>query len=353
MRSTSYGLRRLPVTAATPGELPGRASGGLAMLSALPRVGVIRNPRSHRNKGHDPEGPRDPAISIAAPRRKADIGEELARFAREGIGMLVIDGGDGTIRDVLSRGAAVFKDNWPRIAILPKGKTNALGVDLGLPRKWNLAEALEAATQGKTVVRRPLVIERLDAEWPTRLGFIMGAGVFNPAIAAGQVAHRAGAFQSFAVGVTAAFGISQTLLGFGNSPWRAISPMRIHPVGTTDAFPSGSRTSPDGRFLFALSTLSTFPVGIKPFPWASEHDATDTGAINYFVIDAPLRRAIAMLPVALYGPDTALLGKLGIHRGAAPEFRLELGDSFILDGETYPAGKYRISTGPELHFVVP
>ena len=352
MQPTSYGVRRLPVMAAPAGDAPAQA-GALARVAPLPRVGIIRNPRSHRNKGIDAQEPADCPVSIAAPRRKADIGDALAQFAQDGIGLLVIDGGDGTIRDVLSRGAPIFKDAWPQVAVLPKGKTNALGVDLGVPRLWTLNEALEAAKRGSTVARRPLVVKRLDAEQPVRLGFFLGAGVFNAAIAAGQVAHRAGAFQSFAVGVTAAFGVGQSLLGFGKSPWRSISPMRIQPVGIPGGFPRSAHTAPEGRFLFALSTLTKFPVGIRPFPWNAGDRSADRGAINYFVIDAPLRRAMAMLPVALYGRDTGSLDKLGIHRGAAHEFGLELGESFILDGETYPAGDYRVSAGPELHFIVP
>ena len=55
-----------------------------------------------------------------------------------------------------------------------------------------------------------------------------------------------------------------------------------------------------------------------------------------------------------------LLGKLkgplrerGIHQLAASQFSLSIGDRFILDGEAFPAGDYRIEQGPELAFVAP
>ena len=33
--------------------------------------------------------------------------------------------------------------------------------------------------------------------------------------------------------------------------------------------------------------------------------------------------------------------------------RVDLGDRFILDGEAFPAGRYQLSLGPKLRFVVP
>jgi hypothetical protein len=33
--------------------------------------------------------------------------------------------------------------------------------------------------------------------------------------------------------------------------------------------------------------------------------------------------------------------------------RLDIGDRFILDGEAFPAGRYQLSLGPKLRFVVP
>ena len=44
---------------------------------------------------------------------------------------------------------------------------------------------------------------------------------------------------------------------------------------------------------------------------------------------------------------------LGVHRTASVSFEVELGGNFILDGESFPPGDYRIGLGPELEFVVP
>ena len=347
MERTSLGLRPLRA-AASPDELPARRTGGTSALALLPRVGIIRNARSHRNKGADGDHLNDPNVISAAPRTKPELAVALARFARERIGLLVIDGGDGTVRDVLTRAAPVFRDDWPPIILLPMGKTNALANNLGLPRHWSLDDALNTALRGRAVVRRPLVIERLDAAQRDRVGFLLGAGVFNAAIRAGQTAHRAGAFESLAVGVALVFGVLQALVGFSNNPWRMPYPMRLHTGEGLDELEHSAHGSPDSRFLVAISTLARFPFGLKPFPKIFEDNK-----LNYIVYDAPLRRAAAMFAPLMYGFDPAFLGKIGIHRGTTSQIRIDLGDSFILDGETYPAGTYRVRPGPELHFIAP
>ncbi|MCB2060113.1 MAG: diacylglycerol kinase family protein [Novosphingobium sp.] len=311
-----------------------------------PRVGVVRNPRSHRNRGHEPEAVNAANVLTVAPQTRDELATALAGFAEQGIELLVIDGGDGTVRDVLTRGARVFGTQWPKLAVLPKGKTNALAADLGLPRKWPLADAIDALSSTRTEIRRPMIVERTDRDDIHAMGFILGGGVFNAAIDAGQVAHRYGAFQGFAVAVTAAFGIVQALFGLGASPWRALAPMRIATNPGDHEIPRSSHGGSGFRFACGMSTLGKFPLGMHPFGKAGS-------GIQYLVIDAPLRRVIALVPALLMGLDRPYLQRLGIHRGAASEIALQLGGNFILDGEAFPPGDYRLRQGPELQFLVP
>jgi len=347
MERTSLELWRQQA-AASSDELPAQWTGGSSALAQLPRVGIVRNARSHRNKGKDCDYLDDPNVISATPRTKPELAVALARFAREKIGLLVVDGGDGTVRDVLTRAVPVFRDNWPPIVVLPRGKTNALAYNLGLPRNWSLDDALNTALRGRAVIRRPLVIERLDAPQRDRVGFLLGAGVFNAAIKAGQTAHRAGAFESLAVGVTTAFGVLQALVGFGDSPWRKPSPMRIQIGDSLEDMPHSGHGAPDSRFFTCISSLARFPFGMRPFPKVLEDNK-----LNFFVYDAPLRRAAAMFPPLMYGFDPAFLPSIGLHRGTTSQLKIDFGDSFILDGETYPGGTYRIRLGPELHFIAP
>jgi len=347
MVRTSLDLRQSR-SAASPDELPFERTEDISALALLPRVGIIRNARSHRNKGNECDYLDDPNVISATPTTKAELAVALARFARENIGLLVIDGGDGTVRDVLTRAMPVFREGWPPIIVLPRGKTNALAYNLGLPRHWSLDDALNTALRGRALVRRPLVIERLDAPGRDRVGFLLGAGVFNAAIKAGQTAHRAGAFESMAVGVTTAFGVLQAMLGFGGSAWRSLSPMRIRTGAETQELPQMDGVPAGERFFIMASSLAHFPFGMKPFP-----KLMNNNSLNYLVYDKPLRRAVAAFPALMFGFDPENPGKIGIHRGVSTQLDVEFGDSFILDGETYPAGSYRVKLGPELHFIAP
>jgi hypothetical protein len=226
VHGTIYEFEQLPGLASIPPVGRARTRRAIARpAGAAPLVGIIRNPRSHRNKGLEPELHDQPNILTAMPRTRADLVGALAEFAERGIDFLAVDGGDGTVRDVLTCGAGVFGQSWPRLIVLPKGKTNALAVDLGLPNVWSLSEAMAAVQNGKMVERRPLSIEVPGGDLRKVYGFILGAGVFTRATQAAQQAHRWGAFNSFAVALTIAWVLLQSLFGGARNLWRA-SPAR-------------------------------------------------------------------------------------------------------------------------------
>jgi diacylglycerol kinase family enzyme len=209
---------------------------------------VIYNPRSHRNLGVDFDCSLSPHVHIAQPSARAQLPLALADFAAKGIDLLVINGGDGTVRDVLTCGQAIFGDEWPAIAVLPKGKTNALTVDLGVPDTWSLQDAIDALDHGGRVWRRPVTVAAMEEgkkpEDASRVaGFILGAGAFTKSIQAGQSAHRLGAFNSMVVGVTGLWALLQSMFAGRSNPWRRGAKMRIG-LGTSRA---GSNSSPSTR----------------------------------------------------------------------------------------------------------
>ena len=328
--------------AAKPVNAPVRRS-RRASARGAPLVGIVRNPRSHRNKGQAPELADCANILVETPRSHAALRETLAGFAERGIDFLAVDGGDGTVRDVLTCGAGIFGDDWPPLVILPKGKTNALVVDLGLPNAWTLPEAMEAIGRGKSIVRRPLVVETVDTGEQVQ-GFILGTGAFTRGTQAGQQAHRWGMFNSFAVGLIIVWCLLQTLFARSTNVWRKGTAMRLRSDGAE--LPRSRFGDPAERFTMVASTLERFPLGIRPFGKARP-------GLKLAVIDTPLRRIVALLPLILTGFDSAFLRRNGANRFDVETLDLELGDRLILDGEYFPAGLYRLRQGPELRFVVP
>ncbi len=311
-----------------------------------PTVGVIYNPRSHRNLGADFDCGLCPHVHIAQPRERGQLPLALSEFAEKGIDLLVINGGDGTVRDVLTCGQAIFGDDWPAIAVLPKGKTNALTVDLGIPDDWTLQDAIDALDHGSRIWRRPMKVARADEPESRVAGFILGAGAFTKATQAGQSAHKLGAFDSMVVAVTGVWALLQSLFAGRGNAWRKGAAMRIG-LGAADApMAHSGHGDPAMRQLLFASTLERLPAGIKPF------GALKAG-LKLVAVDQISRRTTALVPLVLMNKLRSSLRERGIHQLAATQFSLDIDDQFILDGEAFPAGHYRIEQGPELAFVAP
>ena len=348
MHGTIYEFEASPPLA-VPAARVGAPARRAKAAAREPLIGIIRNPRSHRNKGHAPEFADDPSVLTRHPRTRAALRADLADFAARGIDYLAVDGGDGTVRDVLTCGEDIFAGHWPQLIVLPKGKTNALAVALGLPNRWSLAEALDAVAAGKTTERRPLVVElptdTRDTDGTPALrvqGFILGAGMFTQCTEAAQRAHKLGAFNSFAVLLTIAWGLLKSFFGAPSG-----TEMRFGVGAERLPLPDSGRGGPGKRYLLLASTLERFPLGIKPF-------GPHSSGLMIALVDAPLRRILALVPLLATGAHWAGLASLGAHRLALDdEVELELGDRFILDGEYFPAGRYVLRQGAPLRFVVP
>lgn len=313
---------------------------------AEPLVGVIYNRNSHQNRGMDHAGQGGPNVLVAAPGESGDLPTVLAAFAERGIDLLVINGGDGTVRDVLTSGLPLWGDNWPALAVLPKGKTNALNVDLGAPNDWTLEQALSAFAAGRRTVRRPMAITQLDGDAPPLLGFILGAGALTTGIKVGQAAHRLGAFNSLAVGVTTGWGVLQALFGTDANAWRRGVAMTLKLGAERRELPYRGNGDPARRGLLFSSTLERLPVGMKPFgPYKT--------GLRLVVLDSMRRGLLALMPaiVAGYVPDWVL--RAGLHFAQCDSYEMHLGDDFILDGEAFSGGTFHVGQGPELHFVTP
>ena len=302
-------------------------------------IGIVCNPKAHRNHGAEYQQglPGAESVILAAPRTRNALAEVLADFAAKRIDLLVIDGGDGTVRDVLTAAEGVWGAAWPRIAVIPSGKTNALAIDLGIPKGWTLAQALDAVRAGKVEVRRPVEIDRNDGRRPLR-GFLFGAGAFVDGTELAQHTHRAGAFNGIAVGLATAGAILQTMFGRATGAWRRGSMMRLQLAGR----PAETRA----RYILLASTLGRLPLGVKPFGPAKRD-------LRLLSVDAPPKRLWAAAPAVLAGSHAAWLNKAGYHRLETTGFDVELERGFILDGELFGGGTLSVRQGPKLSFVVP
>lgn len=301
------------------------------------RIGVIHNGRARLNVVRGaPVATK--GCQHAMPHSHAELDQALRDFAEQGVNALVIDGGDGTIRDVMSAALRHFTGVFPRVAIIPSGKTNALAVDLGLPFNWTVAEAVEAIRVGGIKERAPLEVWRPgDVETSLR-GFIFGAGAFVRATGLAQTTHRFGAFNGLAVGLSIFGAVAQTVFGGRDNSWRQGEHMRV-------AVPDEDVVD-RAQYMLLGSTLTRMPLRIKPF-------GASRGGLKLLRIDAQPRHILSALPALLGGTDDAALAENGYHRIDAEQIELALDGDFILDGETFPGGVMTLRQGMPMRFVVP
>ena len=302
-------------------------------------IGIVCNPKARLNHGAEYEAgvPGADSVIVTAPRTRGALTQVLADFAARRIDLLVIDGGDGTVRDVLTAAEGVWGDAWPRVVVIPSGKTNALAIDLGLPAGWTLAQALDAVRAGRVAVRRPVEIVRAGGGRPLR-GFLFGAGAFVEATELAQHTHRAGAFNGVAVGLALGWAILQTLWGPRTRGWRAGTPMRT----SID----GGQADARARYILLASTLERLPLGVKPF-------GRPRPGLKALIVDAPPRQLWRAAPAIVAGSEAPWLARAGYHHCDPQEVAVVLERGFILDGELFPGGELTVRPGPALSFVVP
>jgi diacylglycerol kinase (ATP) len=307
-----------------------------------PRTGIISNSRSHRNRVRGAEATTVPAdtpnLLYRGPRTLPALDHALREFRDAGIELLIVDGGDGTVRDVLTCAHGIFGGALPRLAVVPSGKTNALALDLGIPPEWTVQDALEAGVTGTTRTRASVEILRDGSQEPELCGFLFGAGAFVRATELAQRTHKAGAFNSFAVGISLFWGVAQTLFGGHANEWRAGERVRLQL----------DRATPADKTLYILfsSTLEQLPLKLKPFGKVRP-------GLKMLAIDAPPAQLARAVPALLRGSEAAWLEKAGYRRHDVSSFTITLDGGFILDGELYEGGTLTVRQSAPLEFVTP
>ncbi|WP_299008178.1 diacylglycerol kinase family protein [uncultured Caulobacter sp.] len=318
---------------------PGRPQGlDPIVVGEMTRVAVIRNPESHGNR-MNPPGPTPEGVRLAEPFGRDALRTVLEDFAREGLDLLVIDGGDGTVRDVISLLPHTFGEDLPLLAVLPSGKTNVLAIDLGTQRDWRLEEALNAARQAEPRIksRPPLRISWVDGHRPCLQGFFFGVGALVKATNLSQKVHKVGFFHNLAVGVTIATATLGALFGGARDEWREGVPAKL----TLD----GETQPGEERFAIVATALKRLPFGLKPFGEPRE-------GLKILDVDAPPRKLLKAMPLVLSGKAEPKLESMGYRRRDPQMVGLAGCAPFVLDGEVFEGGELVIALGPALRFLV-
>lgn len=257
-----------------------------------------------------------PGVVLRAPESFAQLDECLAEMRDEGVSTLLIDGGDGTVREVLSRAPEAWGAAPPAFAIVPNGNTNLIARHAG--RVAPEAVARLAADPGAARARRLSVMKAERAGARTLRGFILGAGAYETATRYAQerVAARHG------------LQVAKTVIGL----LRSEELRRPSAIGL--GF-DGAAPAVEPRLLTAFTTFgSPLILGLDPF--ATRTSATN-GPLRFLDVGAdPPRLALAALFLALGRPRRWMQARYRIGDCRAATVSLEAG--FVMDGERFEPG---------------
>jgi diacylglycerol kinase (ATP) len=317
----------------------------------MPKIGLISNPRSQRNRRGLQELRQilagTPEIIHGATEGRGELDEVLADFARRGVDLLLINGGDGTVQSVLT---CLFEqhpfETPPLLGILPRGTANTTAADVGLRGKTAAAlSRVIAASRGGIiahhVVERPILrIENLAGGMPQR-GMMFGAGAIPDAIElCNRQVYARGLKGEFGIGVTLAALLLGSVLGR-----RSNGVLRPHDIGVI--LDGGSENRAD-RLLVLATTLHRLVLGSRPF-WNY-----DAHPIRYTSIAYPPTHLLRAAPKVLYGWGRSTLCPEVYDSKGARRIVLRLDAPFTLDGETFhplPDQPVVITAADQVRFV--
>jgi len=296
------------------------------------RLGVITNPLS-RSLRAGRYGLRAAEIGAvqAAPASLDELRSILAGFAADGVDLLVVQGGDGTLREVLTALPGTFGAHPPEIAVLSAGKTNLAARSLGSAGSDQAAlqRLRDAAARGSLRRHRQPVLEvtRLGAaevSAPLR-GLLFGAGAVTEATRmAERRLHRSGIRDGLAVALAIA-GVALRAVRPGSHPLRDGVPAAVAP----DGMPPETGHS----FLVLATPLDRLMLGLWPF-WD-----VGQGPVRWLDVAAPPRRLMAALWAARSGrPRRPWMPAAGYRSGRAHRVTIRLAAPFVLDGEIFMPG---------------
>jgi diacylglycerol kinase (ATP) len=292
------------------------------------RIGLISNPRSQRNK----QGFEEIRAAVAGVpdvlheslENGVDVGEILREFARREVGVVAVNGGDGTLQVVLTR---LFEggsfERPPPIAILPRGMANMAAADVGLRGRSAAAlpRLIEAARAGSLEPhlrqRHVLRVENIQGRTPQRGMFLGAAGLYDGITVAYDRMHPLGLKGEWAAAAALIASVGEVLLGRRHR-------IRAHQVAITV---DGQPREP-GRYLLVLaSTLDRLSLNARPF-WNKS-----SGPIRFTSITDPPKRLLRWAPTLLYGSTRRQLPEECYFSRGARRVELDMDSPFAVDGE--------------------
>jgi hypothetical protein len=295
-----------------------------------PHIGVLINPYSGGNKNGlvaiRKTIAQYPRTSRCDVRKPPDVLAALVEFARRGVDLVVVNGGDGTVQAVLTALCHYQPfETFPLLAVLQSGTTSMTARDVGF--SGSPVKALEKIYRwADSGVGDPLILQRpvLQVQAPghdTLYGMFFGtAGIYQGI----QYFHR----KVNSKGLKGELGPAITIARF---LWAAFFRRSdfISPVPITIAVDNKPPQQLDCMVLL-ISTLERLFLGLYPY-WGDEK-----AALHYAALRVRPPHLLQTLPFILRGRKSHLARpENGYFSHNASKIRLNLDSGFTLDGQLY------------------
>lgn len=275
-------------------------------------TGHIRNEKATQRARAD--GP-PPGDIVRTPTNFAELNKTLAEMRDAGIRRLIINGGDGTVREVLSRAPEIWADApLPDYIIAPSGNTNLIARKVGGAKGRDL-RALCKAPDAKLRRRSLQLLTVRRAGERTLRGVIMGVGAYEVAtrVAREDISARHGAQVALAV-------------------LRLLISEEMRDGLMCKVSHNGQSAGYRQRMLFGMTTLPGRLISrFEPF-WGAQ-----SGPIRWLDIDARPNRLLRAAPFVAFGSPRPWMAT-DYHSGASTSVTLELAAPFVMDGEAFQPG---------------
>ena len=295
-----------------------------------------------------------PEVVQVTTRSSADLPQALAGLARQGVTLLAVDGGDGTLQHVLTEilAGSIFEP-LPAIAPLPGGRTNMSAADIGSTASpaaglVALIRALRTDTLERRVVKRPVL--RVDSGPGTRpqYGMFFGAGVIQRALAYKHQLYPQRRLQGlFGAGLFLGGALLRVASG---APTGIFAPddigLAFHHKATERL---GDRLATQPFQLVMATTLERLFLRIRPF-WGTENAPLRFTAIAAQAARSPVAvwKVLRGLPPPRFALDS------GYCSHNVERLTLHMDCGFTLDGELFepqPGRTLHLATDARLRFI--
>jgi diacylglycerol kinase (ATP) len=312
-------------------QLPTQPPGRPLPHGSGKRLGVISNPNSGRNRSQiaavcklleSAQGVRHIVTDSCAA-----IESALVSMARDGIDVIAINGGDGSVAHVLTvlHSCSPF-GTPPLLCAIPGGTTNVTVGDIGI--RGGLTEAillllgwLHSGNPQASVVERPVIGVTSSAGQLLGCGLVFGAGAVVDGIEYWQEQVRSRGMRSE---LSSGVAMVRTLWGMIHDHDGFDESLRIGIDG------SGNERIEGEFMLLVISALERLFLGIHPF-WGG-----GTGLLHFTAIERRAPRFARALPSLLRGKATRYMSSsTGYHSSRLDSVRLDFNSAFTLDGELH------------------